>query len=191
MDSPTARAFVSIFCLLAFAATDASALSSKKSCIDAKEKAGGKHAACLAKALAKAVKKDTATDFSRCDTKLEGDVAKADERYGAACPASEDAGIIIARNLAFADDLEAALASPRPSTKAAIGCATSKIKSTSKHALCGVKAARRELRSGPFTRDVSRCDEKLTSDFAKAETKAAGSCPTSEDATAMRDLAED
>jgi len=69
----------------------------------------------------------------------------------------------------------------------ALRCATDKMLRAGVYDLCRLKLTARALRHGT-TPDLSRCDAKLSTTWAKAEQKAGGACPTSGDEATIRTL---
>ena len=76
---------------------------------------------------------------------------------------------------------------PAPDPVQAAKCESSKTKAAGMHAKCRANAfAKAIMKSGAVeTFKLVKCSQKITSKFAKAEEKAAGSCPTEDDAAAV------
>ncbi|MBC8291836.1 MAG: YHYH protein [Proteobacteria bacterium] len=68
--------------------------SSAEKCEAYKLKAAGKYALCVLKAESKAVSRGTAVDSSRCESKLDSAYAKAESKYGVACPTTGEAASV-------------------------------------------------------------------------------------------------
>ena len=68
--------------------------SSSEKCEAYKLKAAGKYALCILKAESKAVTRGTAVDSSKCESKLDSSYAKAESKYGVACPTTGEAASV-------------------------------------------------------------------------------------------------
>ncbi len=97
--------------VLALHASSTLALDPDVKCESLKLKFAGKYAFCRLGAESKAVKKNVAPDFTKCDSKFSDKWTKIETKAGAGiCPSEGDAGSIAARITADANDLATLLA---------------------------------------------------------------------------------
>ena len=72
------------------------------------------------------------------------------------------------------------LSQPSQAGDAGVGCESSKLKAQGKYSACLKKADATAVKKG-VAADYTKCIEKITSAYTKAETKAAGACPSDSD----------
>lgn len=89
----TLLVFVFLFGLAA-PATVAGAVTPAAKCVAAKNQLVGSYANCRHRALARAVRKGEAPDFSKCESKFADKWVRAEKAAAGACPSSADAGAI-------------------------------------------------------------------------------------------------
>lgn len=170
-----------VFCLTAPAA---SADEAADRCGADKLKAAGRLGQSVFGCEATAARRGEPLDaacVSTADGKMADSFTRAEDRGG--CATEGDAAAVSASVEADTAAIVAALA-PDPDQAARI-CASSKMKAAGKHyaalLTCWFKSARRS--EGPDPACLDRASQKLTSAFAKAESK--GGCTTSGDASAI------
>ena len=73
------------------------------------------------------------------------------------------------------------LSQPSQAGDAGVGCESSKLKAQGKYSACLKKADATAVKKGLVAADYTKCVEKITSAYTKAETKAAGACPSDSD----------
>jgi hypothetical protein len=69
-------------------------------------------------------------------------------------------------------------------------CEADKLKEAGKYGFCRLKAESKYAKTGnalKYAQDLEKCDTKYSEKWGKAETKAAGDCPTSGDEAAMQE----
>ncbi len=100
IGAPLLTGAVALACLTA-SATSAAALSDEDKCAVQKMKVAGKYVFCRMKAEAKAIKKGTAPDFAKCDTKFAAKWATIEAKAAGACTTPGDAANVA--SIAIAD----------------------------------------------------------------------------------------
>ena len=73
------------------------------------------------------------------------------------------------------------LSQPAQAGDPAVACESSKLKAQGKYSACLKKADATAVKKGLVAADYTKCVEKITSAYTKAETKAAGACPSDSD----------
>lgn len=174
---------VLVVCAVAAAATQAAAAgpSPARKCQAAKLRAAAKACACRHAVAAKALVSGATADFGACTAKLAAAFAKAESKGG--CPASGEGATVDGRLAGLVDDLAAALQASGAGGAAA-ACVAAKLQAAGKQCACLHKLQATATQKGTMP-DVAACEAKLTAAYGKAESKAAGACPTSGDAAAM------
>jgi len=153
-------------------------------CEAAELKAAAKGCACRHDVAAKALLSGATPDFLACGGKLAAAFTKAEGKGG--CAGTGEEPTVDGRLAQLVSDVSAALQSATASGRAAVACAAAKLEAAGKKCACVHKtAAAAALKRIPA--DFSACDAKLTSAYMKAETKAAGACPTVGDAESICD----
>lgn len=153
-------------------------------CESSKLGAAGKLYQCRMTAESKAVKKETSpTGFDKCATKLTKKWTKAEA--GGGCPNTGDEAAVLALAEGMTTALAATLVPAPPPTKDGRTCGASKQKAAGKYGSCRLKAASKSVKTGNPV-DFSKCEDKLTTTFSKAEVKGGMDCPTSSDVEAIR-----
>jgi hypothetical protein len=152
-------------------------------CEAAKLLAFGKHYDCTIGAQAKAVKssgKIASPGQPKCGDALGTKWAKA-EALGA-CPTLLTAGDALIESTALTDAMTDSLAPGAPATSA---CSARKLTGAGKYVLCRLKVHRKDVLKGAAL-DFSKCEEKLSASFSKAEALASSDCLTTTDLEAIR-----
>jgi predicted dienelactone hydrolase len=152
-------------------------------CQAAKLKAAGKACDCRHAVAAKAIASGTTPDFAKCADKIAAAFAKAEAKGG--CPATGDGATVDGRLVGLVSDLSTALQATGATGDAA-ACVAAKLKAAGKKCACVHKIQASATQKGT-TPDFSSCDTKLAAAYTKAETKAAGACPTVADAETICD----
>ena len=156
-------------------------------CAAAKLKAAGKDCMCRHKALSKAVKKASAADFGKCQSKAAAGFSKAETKGQGWCRTESDGGAVDARIDGFCTNVSASLAGQGELSKGERKCAAKKIKAAGKLCMC-LHKARSKATAKDTAPDYTKCRTKFASAFAKAEAK--GACTTTGDATAVEALVD-
>jgi dienelactone hydrolase len=164
------------------------AVSSAQLCLADKHRAVAAHADCVLEEYMLAARYGRSSDFGACDDELAGAFLEAETRYGAACRTSGDAPAIAARDADLVDSLDAILDPSGAGGGRALACVLAKVKAAARRVACGEKAEGLLLRKLLLARDLSKCDARLASGFAKAE--AGDACPPGGDAAAVRAAVE-
>ncbi len=154
-------------------------------CVSDKVKGAGNYSACRSKAESKAIKKGEAPNYSKCDSKYSDKWQKAESKAGGACPTNGDEAAIQAQVQQFVDDLVAALEPPAPGVDPAVKCVADKVKEAGKYSACRSKAESKAIKKSEAP-NHSKCDSKYSDKWQKAESKAAGACPTNGDEAAIQ-----
>jgi len=149
----------------------------------------GKHYSCVTDAQSKAIKntgKVASPGQPACGDKMAEKWAKA-EAYGDCIPAVP-AATVLGGTTVMTNELTDTLAPGAPAISA---CSSLKMKTAGKYFYCRLKVVRASVTTGDPL-DYTKCDAKLTSGFAKAESLGAADCLTSLDVeTARTQVAED
>ena len=161
------------------------AVDPRVKCVADKVKEAGNYSACSFKAESKAIKKGEAPDHSKCDSKYSAKWQKAESKAAGACPTNEDEAAIQAQVQQFVDDLVAVLEPPAPPVHPAIKCVSDKVKGAGNYSACRFKAEAKAIKKAEAP-DYSKCDSKYSAKWQKAESKAAGACPTNGDEAAIQ-----
>ncbi len=142
-------------------------------CESTKTKATGKYSKCRANVSSKAIKKSAAVDASKlisCSGKLTQQFLKAESKAESSCPTEGDAGSIESSVDICVDGAVTALGGvPGPGGDEA-KCQAKKVKEAGKYADCRFKTSFKAIKKG-LTADFAKCESKLTSKWAKIETK--------------------
>src|SRR5262245_40660487 len=99
--APAAASALLVLASIAHAASDAD------KCEAAKNKIAGKYAACRQGAVAKAIKKATPPDYSKCDAKFGPKWGSAETKGGGMCPTNGDEAAMQTFIAAHTDDVAA------------------------------------------------------------------------------------
>ncbi len=142
-------------------------------CEASKVKATGKYSKCLGKVFSKAIKKSEAADASKlisCSGKLTQKFLKAEAKAEGSCQTVSDVTSIESAVDTCIDDAVTALGGvPGPGGDEA-KCQSRKVKEAGKYADCRFKTSFKSIKKG-ITADFTKCESKITSKWAKIETK--------------------
>jgi dienelactone hydrolase len=172
--------------VLAWTAAATAGPSPAVKCQAAKLKAAGKACDCRHGVVAKALASGGTPDFTKCADKLGAAFTKAEAKGG--CPATGEGTTVDGRLVSLVSDLQTALQASMASGDAA-KCVVAKLKAAGKKCACVHKIQATATQKGT-TPDFTSCDAKLTAAYTKAETKAAGACPTIGDAETICDAVQ-
>lgn len=142
-------------------------------CESGKLKEAGKYGFCRLKAESKGVKKAQAPDFTKCDEKFGNKWGKLEGKFASECPTLGDALTITDQATSYADSIASLLAGTPEQAR----CEAGKLKQAGKYSFCRLKAESKGVKKAEVP-DFTKCDEKITLNWGKLETKFAPDCPT-------------